>query len=151
MDARILLATLSVSSCLLLVACGTDPGPGTGPYVNECSDFAGATRPPVVEITSPGNAEAFDSSNSINWVISVSDPDTDVTELVVELIDYTSGTPEDIDISVPGPDSDGRVTFSMPASLLTGGQNPIRARATDPDDCFGEDDVLVCVDQDTCP
>jgi len=151
MDARTLLATLPVTACLLLVACGSDPGPGPGPYVDECSDAAGATRPPEVEITSPGNAEAFESSNSINWVISVSDDDTDVGDLEVELLDYSSGTPEDIDISVPNPDSDGRVTFSMAASLLTEGQNPIRARATDPDDCFGEDDVLVCIDQDTCP
>ena len=148
MDARPFIATLIVAAALLLCACA---GTGVGPYVDECSDAAGATHAPLVDITSPDNAEAFASSDSISWVISVTDEDTDVSDLQVELVDYSSGTPEDIDVSVPSPDSYGRITFSMSAALLSAGQNPVRARATDPDDCFGEDDVLVCVDQDTCP
>jgi hypothetical protein len=143
----ILLLALATS---VLVACGGEPG--TGPYVDECSNAAGATRRPEVTITSPGNAEPFDSSDSINWVISVSDEDTALDDLEVELLDYsTAGYPETIDVTVPGADSDGRISFSIDASILASGQNPVRARATDPDGCFGEDDVLICIDQATCP
>ncbi len=150
MNAHPLVASLLCAAPLLLSGCVT-PVNGSGPYVDECSDAAGATRAPEVEITSPDNAEAFASSSSINWVISLSDEDSELSELEVELLDYSSGTPEDIDVSVPSADSSGRITFSMAASLLASGQNPVRARATDPDGCFGEDDVLVCIDQDTCP
>ncbi len=142
----VLLLALATS---FLVACGGEPGPG--PYVDECSSAAGATRPPEVTITSPGNAEPFASSDSINWVISVSDEDTALDDLEVELLDYSSGSPETIDVTVPAADSDGRISFSTDASILSSGQNPVRARATDPDGCFGEDDVLICIDQDTCP
>ncbi len=150
MNAQHIVASLLFVVPLLLGGCA-GPATGSGPYVDECSDAAGATRAPEVEITSPDNAEAFASSNSSNWVISVSDEDSELSELEVELLDYSSGTPEDIDVAVPSADSSGRITFSMAASLLSAGQNPVRARATDPDNCFGEDDVLVCIDQDTCP
>jgi len=145
-----LIISITLAAPLVLSGCGAGE-PGAGPYVDECSTSAGATRPPMVEITSPDNAEAFASSNSINWVISVSDEDSELGDLQIELLDYSSGVPEDIDVAVPSPDSNGRIAFSMSAGLLAAGQNPIRARATDPDNCFGDDDVLVCVDQDTCP
>jgi hypothetical protein len=133
----------------LLVACTSTSEPG--PYVDECSSAAGATRTPEVTITSPANAEAFTSNDTINWVISVSDEDTDLADLEVELLDYSSGSPEDIDVDLPAADSDGRISFSMDASLLASGQNPVRARATDPDGCFKDDDVLICIDQTSCP
>ncbi|MBJ95411.1 MAG: hypothetical protein CMP23_13190 [Rickettsiales bacterium] len=145
---RFPLAMLLVSA--LLPACGGGEEP-LGPYVDECSSGAGATRPPEVRITSPGNAEAFASSDAISWVIELSDEDTELDALVVELLDYSSGTPAEVDAQIPGPDGSGRVNFMIEASLLSPGQNPVRARATDPDGCFGEDDVLVCIDQSTCP
>jgi hypothetical protein len=150
MPLRSLTAALLAVATVCLLACGTGEG-GPDPWIDECSSAVGATRAPVVTITSPDSAESFDSSSSINWVLSVSDEDTDVALLQVELLDYSSGGPEDIDVAVPSPDSDGRVIFSMSAALLAAGLNPIHARATDPDDCQGEDDVLVCIDQATCP
>jgi len=139
---------LAVTTCFLVACTGTSE---PGPYVDECSSSAGATRPPEIAITSPENAEAFTSSDTINWVISVSDEDTDLADLEVELLDYSSGSPEEIDVDLPAADSDGRISFSMDAGLLASGQNPVRARATDPDGCFKDDDVLICIDQATCP
>jgi hypothetical protein len=150
MPLRRLIAPLVVLAPLYLTAsCAGDPG--ADPWIDECSNAVGATRAPELTITSPDSAESFDSSSDISWVLAISDEDTDVALLQVELLDYSSGGPEDIDVAVPSPDSEGRVVFSMPAALLTSGQNPITARATDPDGCQGEDDVLVCIDQATCP
>ena len=142
-------ASIYLIAALLLVACSDEPGPS--PYVDECSDAAGATRPPEVTITSPGNAEAFASNDSINWVLTISDADTDLFDLEVELLDYSSGSPNSLSVNLPAADGAGRISFSIDANLLAAGQNPVRARATDPDGCFGEDDVLICIDQASCP
>jgi hypothetical protein len=138
-----------VSGLLVLAACGGDPQ--QGPYVDECSGSAGATHAPIVSIRSPGSATAFEADEAIDWVVEVSDEDTELTELTLELLDYQSGAPQTVDLVVPGPDSSGQSQFTLPGGSLEAGLHPLHVRATDPDGCSANDDVLVCIDQTSCP
>jgi hypothetical protein len=142
----VLLMTAAVGGC----PSGTQ-GDDDGPFVNECSDEVGATRPPEVEIVDPGETHEAAADEAINWVVQVADEDTELGELLLVARDYRSGVPEDVDVEVPSPDGNGRSSFAMPAGTLDEGRHPIRIRATDPDDCYGEDDVLVCVETESCP
>ena len=143
------IVTPLIAGLLVLAACGEDDS--HGPYVDECSGDAGATHSPSVSIRNPGSSSAFSSSEDIDWLVEISDEDTELAEIILELLDYESGQPEPLDLVIPNPDATGEARFTLPGGNLDPGLHPLHVKATDPDGCSARDDVLVCIDQTSCP
>lgn len=139
--------------CLLL---GCPPSQDDDDAVGECNPVAGDAAP-TVEIQDPQNSLEVDADDPINWVVLVDDEDSEVTDLVMEAVDMSNGTEQDLeggDFDIPSPNSDGRVVFSMPQPDTLGtGVVTIRIWAEDSIGCAENDQVVLCIDVDpaTCP
>lgn len=141
---------ISLTAALVLAAC---PQPDDDDGAAECDPVAGDAAP-VVEIVAPANSVMLDADDAINWVVWVSDEDSDVTEATLAVWDMTDAVGEPVDFVPPSPDADGRSAFSMdqPETLGTGVM-PIRIWAYDSIGCEGNDQVVLCIDVDAadCP
>ncbi len=148
----LLLSALFAAS--LLVGC--PPGQDDDDATAECNPVAGDAAPEVT-IQDPANSLELEADDPINWVVLVDDEDSDVSELVLEAVDMSNGTEQELEggeFDIPSPGGDGRVTFSMPQPDTLGtGVVTIRIWAEDSIGCAGNDQVVLCIDVDPaiCP
>jgi len=111
-----------------------------------------ADNRPTLTIVSPDTGAQYDSGDSINWSLTITDPDTDPADLVIIVQDVTGSTAEDLDVTVPPPGGTGQTTFTMSADLLpSGAATPVRIVVEDPDLCSVNDQILICVDYSQPP
>ena len=139
---RLLLALVAVAP---LAGCPTGDDDDSS-AINCTSD----NRPTLV-ITSPDNALIVEPGTDVTWALTVTDPDTDIADVLIELGDVSDSTWNGLDITVPVPNDNGQTTFTMSSDVLDDGSNVIRVRVTDPDGCTTNDQILLCLDTDTCP
>ena len=112
----------------------------------ECTNFSGHEKP-VVTIESPEDRASFTVGDSLNFIVIVTDGDSDVTLMEMVAEDTINNSAELIDVDVPAPDSDGRSAFSMDYADLGQGAHTVRISATDTDGCKEDDSVAVCLDE----
>ncbi len=116
--------------------------------VSDCT----ADNRPTLSIGSPETGAIYDSGDSINWAVTITDPDTEAGDLLITVLDVTGSTAEDLEIDVPVPGDTGLTSFSMDADLLdSGAATPVRILVEDPDGCSVNDQILICVDYDQPP
>jgi hypothetical protein len=139
--------------CLLIAALllGCPPASDDDSVAVDCQDLASTAMDPSVTIVAPTNPYSTQGTENISWIVEVEDEDTEPADLTMRLYDTMDISPVDIDADVPAPDSSGRVEFVLAASLLGPGAHPLHMEATDPDGCYGEAQVVVCIDRQTCP
>jgi hypothetical protein len=148
MSLRLLLALIVLPATLALTACTTgDDDDNAG----DCTDLTAAANPPTITTSAPNDGAIFAAGDSINVVANVSDPNADATDLSVELSDVINVTPEDIGVPAATPDADGRVAFSIPGGTFDEGDHVLRVEVVDPDGCTANDEILICIDTQSCP
>ncbi len=125
--------------------------PPVGDDDDDVSDCTSDNRP-TLSIVSPDTGAIFNSGDSINWALTITDPDTEPADLDVLVQDVTGSTADDLDVTVPTPGPTGQTTFSMDADMLdSGAPTPVRIIVQDPDGCSANDQILICVDYDEPP
>lgn len=130
----------------LLVGCPT--GADDDDAVSDCT----ADNRPTLTIVSPDTGATFSGGDSINWSLTITDPDTDAADLDIRVQDVTGSSAEDLDIDVPAPGATGQTAFTMDADMLESGvATPVRIVVEDPDECSVNDQILICVDYDEPP
>ena len=139
-DSIRLLVLVSLSA--LIAAC---PGGGSDDD-DSVADCAGAEIPSLT-IISPNTATYFDSSETINWTLTVVD-DGPADELTITLQDNSNSQGEDLGVDVPTPGDTGQTSFTMPADLLESGEAVVRVLVEDAQGCSTNDQVLLCIDDD---
>jgi MYXO-CTERM domain-containing protein len=145
---RLVLSLLLCASLGASCATSTDDDDATP---TPCTGEAGSAEGPDVEIVTPADQAMYDGGDVVSWFVRVNDPDTAAADLSLVLEDMTTGVPDEIDADLPAPDADGELTFSFDAALLGAGTHPVRLTGEDPEGCTGRDQVLVCIDQASCP
>ncbi len=138
-----------VFAVALLLGC--PPTADDDSVVLDCQELASTAEKPEVTIVAPTNPYSTTADDNISWIVTAVDPDSDVTELSWRMYDTIEINPEDVAVTIPATDGDGRTEFVMSAALLSEGAHPLHVEATDPDGCFAEEQVVVCVDTVTCP
>lgn len=134
----VILALLALTGC---------PDPANDDDVSgDCNLLSDSA--PVVVIDEPGNAELVGAATPINWLVRVTDEDSPVDGILLEALDLTDGTPQDIDFDVPSPGADGRSEFTLSGDILGTGVVVVRIVATDEVGCSSEDQVVLCIDVD---
>ena len=127
---------------------GCPPGTDDDDAISDCT----VDNRPTLVIVSPDTGTQFDGGDTINWALTITDPDTDPDELDILVQDVTGSTTEDLDVTVPPPGGTGQTNFSMDADMLASGvATPVRIVVEDPDGCSVNDQILICVDYDQPP
>ena len=140
---RSMLALFGALAGLLLTGCPTDVA--NDDDAGECNAFSGHDFPTVV-IDAPDDGTNYTTGEAINFVVLITDADSDVTEIELVAEDTIDNTADPIDVDLPSPDDDGRAAFSMQYDDLGQGAHTVRITARDPDGCEEADSVLVCLD-----
>jgi|GEM_PF-1617819 len=148
MTKRLAFLLALLPATLLVTACASTSDDDDA---GECRDINAAANPPTITTSAPNDATIFTSTDVINVVAQVSDAGTDPTILEITLSELINVTPEELDVPAPSPDADGRVAFSIPAGTFDPGDHVLRIEVTDPDGCSANDEILLCVDSQTCP
>ena len=133
----------------LVVGCPPvdDDDAGSG----ECTNFSGHYFPEVA-IESPRDNTNFTNGQTLNFIVLVTDEDSDLTEMTMIAEDTVDGTNQPIDVDVPAPDASGRIEFTIAFDDLDQGPHTVRVSATDTDGCKEDDSVVVCIeDSAICP
>ncbi len=133
-----------ITGAALLVGCPVtdDDDVGSG----ECTNFSGHAFPDVV-IDAPVDGSNFTAGDSLNFVVVVTDEDSDVTRMDMVAEDTIDNSAELIDVDVPAPDDQGRSAFTIAYDDLGQGAHTVRISATDTDGCKSDDSVVVCLDE----
>lgn len=140
---RTFLLALSATALLCAAGCGTtDDDDATD---GGCNLLIGDEQPEVF-IDEPDNGLMVDTTDPINWIVLVTDPDSELDEIGLEAFDLSSGTSQDLDYDVPTPDAEGRSEFTLSGDTLGSGVVVVRIQATDSLGCVGHDQVVVCID-----
>ena len=141
---RTTLALLGVFSAVLSFGCPTAATDDDD--AGECTNFSGLAFPEVT-IDSPSDATNYTDGDTLNFIVLVSDDDSDVTAMEMVAEDTISNNAELIDVDVPSPNSSGRSEFTIEYDDLGQGAHTVRISATDPDGCSADDSVVVCLDE----
>jgi hypothetical protein len=140
---RTILALFSILMTLpLLTGC---PPAADDDDNRECTNFSGHAFP-VVIIEAPDNRTSFDVGNTLNFIVTVTDEDSEVTDMVMVVEDTINNDAVEVDVTVPSPDEDGRVEFRIEFDELGQGTHTVRVSTEDSDGCEGDDTVVVCLD-----
>ncbi len=142
---RSILALIGVL-CGLTVLVGCPPTNDDDVGGGECSNFSGHEFPDVV-IEAPVDRTNFTVGDTLNFVVTVTDADSDVTAMEMVAEDTIDNSAELIDVDVPAPDASGRIEFTMGYADLGQGAHTVRISAVDPDGCESSDSVVVCLDE----
>ena len=141
---RMKFALLGALAAALLVGCPTDADDDDA--AGECTNFSGFDFPEVV-IDSPSDATNYTAGDTLNFIVMVTDADSDVTDMDMVAEDTIDNNAELIDVDVPSPDSSGRSQFTIEYDDLGQGAHTVRISATDSDGCRSDDSVVVCLDE----
>ncbi len=142
---RLLAAVFALTSILGLAGCPV--GDDDDDAVSDCT----AANRPTLTIVSPDTYDYYEPGDSINWTLTVTDPDTSTDDLLITLADNTDSQGVDLGVSVPPPGGNNQTSFSMSADLLDEGQAVVRVLVEDPDGCSANDQVLLCINYDAPP
>jgi len=142
---RLLAALLALIPVLSLAGCPTAGDDDDA--VSNCT----ADNRPTISIVSPETGEYYDSDETINWTLTVTDPDTPTDELTITLADNSDSQGIDLGVNVPAPGGNGQTSFSMAADLLDDGQAVVLVVVEDPDGCSANDSRLLCINEVIAP
>jgi hypothetical protein len=141
---RTFLAILGVFTGLILVGCPT--ASDDDDVAGECTNFSGHEFPDVT-IDAPADGSNFTAGDVLNFVVTVTDADSDLTAMEMVAEDTIDNSADLIDVTVPAPDSDGRSAFTIAYDDLGQGAHTVRISAMDTDGCESNDSVVVCLDE----
>jgi hypothetical protein len=141
---RTFFAVLGIFTGLTMVGCPTNADDDD--VGGDCTNFSGHEFPDVV-IEAPADGSNFTAGEVLNFVVTVTDADSDLTAMEMVAEDTIDNSADLIDVTVPAPDSDGRSAFTIAYDDLGQGAHTVRISAMDTDGCESSDSVVVCLDE----